>query len=187
MKLTLQSPYQLPAFIEGLRQNVGYTQKEAGALLGISQQAYQKIERQPERVSFERIMQIIKLFNGAIEIDSNVDPEFKKQDVTFDLPDKKNNEPPKSNQAERKAELAKQRAKRLLDIRLQAARKRRAALRKRPDIKVTEITVGGGAWRHAMITSDTQIQVRDVSKTHRSSKSDSSVILVTPSGKKANW
>lgn len=81
MNYPLHTPAQLTSFIEGLRKKVGYTQEEAGTLLGISQQAYQKIERNPERASFERIMQILKLFNAGFVVLDNIDPGFEKSQL----------------------------------------------------------------------------------------------------------
>jgi transcriptional regulator with XRE-family HTH domain len=74
----LQTPTQIKSLLEDLRKNAGYTQEDVGGLLGITQQAYQKIERMPERVSIERIMQILRLFNAELAVQVNVDPEFKK-------------------------------------------------------------------------------------------------------------
>lgn len=77
----LQEPLQLKSFIEGLRKQSGYTQKDVGILLGISQQAYQKIENNPERVSFERIMYIMKLFNASVAVEDNINLDFRKTDI----------------------------------------------------------------------------------------------------------
>ena len=84
MLFRLQDPTQLKSFIEGLRKQAGYTQKEVGTLLGISQQAYQKMERNPERVSFKRIMHIMKLFNASIVVEDSVDPDFSKDALPAD-------------------------------------------------------------------------------------------------------
>lgn len=84
MLFRLQDPTQLKSFIEGLRKQAGYTQKEVGILLGISQQAYQKMERNPERVSFERIMHIMKLFNASIAVEYNGEPDSRKDDLQND-------------------------------------------------------------------------------------------------------
>jgi len=51
MDYPLLSPSQLSAFVEGLRKQAGYTQTQAGELLGISQQAYARIEKAPEKIS----------------------------------------------------------------------------------------------------------------------------------------
>lgn len=68
MDYPLLSPSQLSAFVEGLRKQAGYTQTQAGELLGISQQAYARIEKAPEKVSVERFMLILKLFQAQLSV-----------------------------------------------------------------------------------------------------------------------
>ncbi|KUM52164.1 helix-turn-helix transcriptional regulator [Rheinheimera sp. EpRS3] len=68
MDYPLLSPSQLSAFVEGLRRQAGYTQTQAGELLGISQQAYARIEKAPEKISVERFMLILKLFQAQLSV-----------------------------------------------------------------------------------------------------------------------
>ena len=68
MDYPLLSPSQLSAFVEGLRKQAGYTQTQAGELLGISQQAYARIEKAPEKISVERFMLILKLFQAQLSV-----------------------------------------------------------------------------------------------------------------------
>uniref|UniRef100_A0A486XJS6 HTH cro/C1-type domain-containing protein n=1 Tax=Rheinheimera sp. BAL341 TaxID=1708203 RepID=A0A486XJS6_9GAMM len=68
MEYPLLSPSQLSAFVEGLRKQAGYTQTQAGELLGISQQAYARIEKAPEKVSVERFMLILKLLQAQLSV-----------------------------------------------------------------------------------------------------------------------
>ena len=68
MDYPLLSPSQLSAFVEGLRKQAGYTQTQAGELLGISQQAYARIEKAPEKVSVERFMLILKLLQAQLSV-----------------------------------------------------------------------------------------------------------------------
>jgi HTH-type transcriptional regulator/antitoxin HipB len=66
MDYLLSSPELLKSFLKGLRAKSGYTQRAIAEKLGITQQAYQKIESNPESVSFERIMQIFKLIGVEV-------------------------------------------------------------------------------------------------------------------------
>lgn len=68
MEFPLLSPSQLSAFLEGLRKQTGYTQAQAGELLGISQQAYARIEKAPDKISIGRFMLILKMYQAQLSV-----------------------------------------------------------------------------------------------------------------------
>lgn len=80
MDFQLSTPQQLRQFIVGLRTQAGYSQAEAGEQLGISQQTYQRIEKQPHKTSIERLMLILKLFNAALIVRDNVSASLARAD-----------------------------------------------------------------------------------------------------------
>lgn len=59
---------QLRSYIVSLRVNAGYSQAELGELLGISQQGYQNLEKNPDRVSFNRIWKVLQLLQASLVI-----------------------------------------------------------------------------------------------------------------------
>lgn len=66
MDYPIQTPDQLRQYIIGLRKKAGYSQEEAGALLGLTQQGYQRLERNPGNVSFTKIMRALQVLRGAL-------------------------------------------------------------------------------------------------------------------------
>ena len=50
---------QLSLLLKNLRKRVGLTQMDLGERIGVSQRMVAKIEANPEKVSFERILQIL--------------------------------------------------------------------------------------------------------------------------------
>lgn len=66
MDYPIQTPDQLRQYIIGLRKKAGYSQEEAGALLGLTQQGYQRLERNPGNVSFAKIMRTLQVLEGTL-------------------------------------------------------------------------------------------------------------------------
>lgn len=66
MDYPIQTPDQLRQYIIGLRKKAGYSQEEAGALLGLTQQGYQRLERNPGNVSFAKIMKVFQVLQGTL-------------------------------------------------------------------------------------------------------------------------
>lgn len=85
MDFQLSTPKQLSQYIVGLRTQAGYSQAEAGEQLGISQQTYQRIEKQPHKTSIERLMLILKLFNAALIVRVNAGVSTTVQGADSDL------------------------------------------------------------------------------------------------------
>ena len=65
---TLALPTQLGSFLRDARLQRGLTQPMLAKKLGISTQAYSRIERNAERASFERIFRICRLLDLEIAI-----------------------------------------------------------------------------------------------------------------------
>ena len=86
MDYFLSSPELLKSFLKGLRTRSGLTQKALAGKLGVTQQAYQKIESNPESVSFERIMQIFKLIGVEVFVrDANLNSPKRDEALTREL------------------------------------------------------------------------------------------------------
>lgn len=66
MDYPIQTPEQLRQYIIGLRKKAGYSQEEAGTLLGLTQQGYQRLERNPGNVSFTKIMRVLQVLQGNL-------------------------------------------------------------------------------------------------------------------------
>ncbi|MBW1811245.1 MAG: helix-turn-helix domain-containing protein [Deltaproteobacteria bacterium] len=66
---------QLSSLLKNLRKQVGLTQMDLGERLGLSQRMVAKIEANPEKVSFERILQILNELDTDLVIrERNVKP-----------------------------------------------------------------------------------------------------------------
>jgi HTH-type transcriptional regulator/antitoxin HipB len=59
---------QLSSLLLNLRKQAGITQQQLGERLGISQRMVSKIEANPTKVSFERIMQIFNELNTDLVV-----------------------------------------------------------------------------------------------------------------------
>lgn len=58
---TLRTAAQLPALLKGFRKQAGLTQAEAALRLGVTQQTLSAMERNADRVSAERLLQILSM------------------------------------------------------------------------------------------------------------------------------
>ena len=66
MEYPLLTQAQLRIYLKALRLKAGYSQQHMGKLLGISQQSYQALERDPGKSSFSRIWQVLQILNAEL-------------------------------------------------------------------------------------------------------------------------
>ncbi len=68
MEYPLFTQAQLRIYLKALRLKAGYSQQQMGVLLGVSQQSYQALERDPGKTSFSRIWQVLQILNAGVVI-----------------------------------------------------------------------------------------------------------------------
>lgn len=68
MEYPLFTEAQLRIYLKSLRLKAGYSQHQLGELLGMSQQGYQALERDPGKTSFSRIWQVLQILNASLVI-----------------------------------------------------------------------------------------------------------------------
>lgn len=55
----VRTPEQLPALIKGFRKQAGLTQRQLAQRLGVTQQTLSALERKADRVSVDRLLQLL--------------------------------------------------------------------------------------------------------------------------------
>ncbi|MGI5310610.1 helix-turn-helix transcriptional regulator [Rheinheimera sp. MMS21-TC3] len=73
---------QLKLYIKALRNKLGYTQANAGELLGLTQQGYQRLENNPESMSVERLLVLLQTLQAGLVIEVRTKPEDNIQSST---------------------------------------------------------------------------------------------------------
>lgn len=58
---TVRTAEQLPAMLKGFRKQSGLTQAETAMRLGVSQQALSNLERHADKVSAERLLELLSI------------------------------------------------------------------------------------------------------------------------------
>jgi HTH-type transcriptional regulator/antitoxin HipB len=58
---TVRTAAQLPALLRGFRKQAGLTQATAALRMGITQQTLSALERNAEKVSFDRLLELLSL------------------------------------------------------------------------------------------------------------------------------
>jgi len=74
MQYNLKTIDQLRPLLVGFRKAAGLTQAELAASLNIRQQSYAKLEANPEKISIERLIQVLRLLK--VELVFNDDAEM---------------------------------------------------------------------------------------------------------------
>jgi len=77
MEYKISIAKQLSSLVKNLRKQVGLTQRELGEKLGLSQRMVAKIEANPEKVSFERILQMLHELNTDLVVRERNDKPVK--------------------------------------------------------------------------------------------------------------
>ncbi|WP_445425665.1 MULTISPECIES: XRE family transcriptional regulator [unclassified Alishewanella] len=75
MDFPLQNPLQLKQYIKGLRRKASLTQADVGKLLGITQQSYQSLENNPEKMSVERLIEVLAHLKAELIVRVNAEQE----------------------------------------------------------------------------------------------------------------
>ncbi|ARP93113.1 helix-turn-helix domain-containing protein [Bordetella genomosp. 13] len=58
---TVRTAEQLPALLQGFRRQAGLTQADTAMRLGISQQALSNLERHADKVSADRLLELLSI------------------------------------------------------------------------------------------------------------------------------
>ena len=61
-EFTVRSAGQLSAILQGFRKQAGLTQAATAMRLGVTQQTYSALERNAEKVSADRLLQLLSIF-----------------------------------------------------------------------------------------------------------------------------
>lgn len=70
---TLRTAEQLPALLQGFRKQAGLTQAATALRLGVTQQTYSALERNAEKISAERLVQVLSLFGVEVVLRTTAD------------------------------------------------------------------------------------------------------------------
>jgi HTH-type transcriptional regulator / antitoxin HipB len=68
MDYTISLPAQLRSYLQGLRKAAGWSQHELGTRVGLSQRSIAQIEAHPEKVSFDRIHQLLSVLGADLVV-----------------------------------------------------------------------------------------------------------------------
>lgn len=79
MNYTINTLDQLKPILVGYRKSNGLSQKALAAKLGISQQTYQNLESNPQKVTIERLFNVLTLLGGRLSLSYIVNPSIKNQ------------------------------------------------------------------------------------------------------------
>lgn len=71
MRYPVYSTEMLGNYLRGLRLKAGLTQTQAGGLLNLSQQGYQRLESNPGVISVERLMVVLKALGAALLVEES--------------------------------------------------------------------------------------------------------------------
>ena len=75
MDYPIRTLQQIRPLLIGFRKRAGLSQAELGALLGITQQSYAKIEANPVTTSVERLFTILRLLGSEIVLTENLEKD----------------------------------------------------------------------------------------------------------------
>jgi HTH-type transcriptional regulator/antitoxin HipB len=81
--ILLQTPAQLANHLRSLRKSRGLTQVQLGRMVGIDQSRIARIERNPERVSVQTLLQLLAKLRVRLLLDP-ADPSKASDDGTAD-------------------------------------------------------------------------------------------------------
>lgn len=62
----VRTAMQLPIFVRAFRKQAGYTQAQAAVRLGVTQQSYSALERNADKMSAERLLQVLSIFGADV-------------------------------------------------------------------------------------------------------------------------
>jgi len=67
----VRSAGQLPAILQGFRKQAGLTQAATAMRLGVTQQTYSALERNAEKVSADRLLQLLSILGVEVVLRSS--------------------------------------------------------------------------------------------------------------------
>jgi len=79
MNYTINTLDQLKPILVGYRKSKGLSQKELAAKLGVSQQTYQTLEANPQKVTIERLFNVLMLLGVRLSLSNVVSPSIENQ------------------------------------------------------------------------------------------------------------
>jgi len=79
MNYTINTLDQLKPILVGYRKSKGLSQKALAAKLGVSQQTYQTLESSPQKVTIERLFNVLTLLDVRLSLSDAVSPAIKNQ------------------------------------------------------------------------------------------------------------
>lgn len=71
---TIRTAEQLPAFLQGFRKQAGLTQAATAMRLGVTQQTLSALERNAEKMSFDRLLQVLNIYGVELVLRQAADP-----------------------------------------------------------------------------------------------------------------
>lgn len=74
MRYPIYTSKMLEHYIVGLRKKAGLTQAQVGELLNLTQQSYQRLEKNPGSMSVKRLMCVLKLLNATLTVEETDSP-----------------------------------------------------------------------------------------------------------------
>lgn len=76
MNYTINMLDQLKPILIGYRKSKGLSQKALAAKLGVSQQTYQTLESNPQKVTIERLFNVLTLLNVRLSLSEVASPSI---------------------------------------------------------------------------------------------------------------
>jgi len=71
---TVRTAEQLPALLQAFRKQAGLTQAAAAMRLGVTQQTLSALERNAEKISADRLLQVLNIFGVELVLRQAADP-----------------------------------------------------------------------------------------------------------------
>lgn len=71
---TVRTAEQLPALLQAFRKQAGLTQAAAAMRLGVTQQTLSALERNAEKISADRLLQVLNIFGAELVLRQAGDP-----------------------------------------------------------------------------------------------------------------
>lgn len=71
---TVRTAEQLPALLQGFRKQAGLTQADTALRLGITQQTLSALERNADKISTDRLLQVLNIFGVELVLRRAADP-----------------------------------------------------------------------------------------------------------------
>ncbi len=75
---TVRTAAQLPTLLQAFRKQAGLTQAATAGRLGISQQAFSALERNAEKVSADRLLELLSILGADLVLRSRDDAKSSK-------------------------------------------------------------------------------------------------------------